>query len=582
MSLTKITTPELLDFPNNSTSSINTSGTVIPKGLQGISVHYLIVGGGAGGGSSWANNHGGSGGGGAGGYITNYSSDPIYLTPSTNYPIDVGDGGAAGVVSGGSGTGQGVNGGNSVFASLIAVGGGGGAGEDEKGEDGGSGGGSGNSRPTQGKEGFSIPLQGNNGGSNTYANGAGGGGGAGSVGANASSYNGGNGGSGLQNNIDGLNSFYAAGGGGGAYQSNTAGTGGSGIGGDGGSGNPGGDATGIGSGGGGTDGYVTARSGGDGYKGIVILRVASTTTATFSAGVTSALTQVGGGTWTSGDKIYTITNTSSGSETVNFTSTISNFTPTTSLSAGEFRLNTSTSLIEYSPGTGWIPLVDEYITGQPSTCVCNFPTTATALYQFNDNVNDTCGNYNGIASNLDPYVTGKFGKAASFNGSSSVIDISSSTINVGTPYTISMWLNFSDVTAYKGVFANITSSRLTNEIAVVLNSGKITIYSVVSNGNTNLDAINATPQSAIANNTWYNVVIVADRSLSNKAKVYFNSVEASYTYSAGVAGTAAYSNTKIGLADGQYFDGLMDQIRLFNSVLTTSQITELYNEVVCN
>lgn len=32
MSLTKITTPELLDFPNDTTTSINTSGTVIPTG----------------------------------------------------------------------------------------------------------------------------------------------------------------------------------------------------------------------------------------------------------------------------------------------------------------------------------------------------------------------------------------------------------------------------------------------------------------------------------------------------------------------------------------------------------------------
>ena len=32
MSITKITTPELLDFPKDSTSSVNTSGTVIPTG----------------------------------------------------------------------------------------------------------------------------------------------------------------------------------------------------------------------------------------------------------------------------------------------------------------------------------------------------------------------------------------------------------------------------------------------------------------------------------------------------------------------------------------------------------------------
>lgn len=204
--------------------------------------------------------------------------------------------------------------------------------------------------------------------------------------------------------------------------------------------------------------------------------------------------------------------------------------------------------------------------------------TSTATYQLNNATTSIPSNtYPGTASNIT-YTTGKFGNAAVFNGSSSVIDVSSSAINVGTPYTISMWLNFSDVTAYKGVFANITSSRLTNEIAVVLNNGKITIYSVVSNGNTSLDAINATPQSAIANNTWYNVVIVADRSLANKAKVYFNSVETSYTYSAGVASTAAYSDTKIGLADGQYFDGLIDQVRFFASSLPQAAITALYNE----
>jgi hypothetical protein len=212
-------------------------------------------------------------------------------------------------------------------------------------------------------------------------------------------------------------------------------------------------------------------------------------------------------------------------------------------------------------------------------------TTATGFTSF-DPTGFTLGSANGFNTSGADYVSWNWKagntSAAAFNGSSSVIDISSSTINVGTPYTISMWLNFSDVTAYKGVFANITSSRLTNEIAVVLNNGKITIYSVVSNGNTNLDAINATPQSAIANNTWYNVVIVADRSLANKAQVYFNGVETSYTYSAGVAGTAAYSDTKIGLADGVYFDGKINQVRLFNTVLSSTQASALYNETASN
>jgi len=175
-------------------------------------------------------------------------------------------------------------------------------------------------------------------------------------------------------------------------------------------------------------------------------------------------------------------------------------------------------------------------------------------------------------------LSSNFEKAAVFNGSSSIIGIPTSTINVANPYSISMWLNIADVTQYKGFFVNVTSSRLTNQISVVLNSGKITIYSVVSNGNTNLDAITVTPQSAIVNNTWFNLVIVADRSATNKAKVFFNSVEGSYVYQSGVASTAAYSETRFGIADGQYFNGKIDQVRIYSSALGSSDITKLYNE----
>ena len=210
---------------------------------------------------------------------------------------------------------------------------------------------------------------------------------------------------------------------------------------------------------------------------------------------------------------------------------------------------------------------------------CNFPTGAgcEALYQFEDNATDTCGNYNGTTNNVT-YTSGLFSKAALFNGTSTDIDISSSAINVGNPYTLSMWLNFTDVTnGDQGIFANITSSRLTNEIAVVFHLGLFYIYSVVSNGNTNLDAITVTPPSTIANNTWYNVIITADRSLTNKAKVFINGSECSYSVNSGAASTQAYSNIKIGLADGtnRFFEGKLDQLRFFNTALTAAQVTEL-------
>ena len=79
------------------------------------------------------------------------------------------------------------------------------------------------------------------------------------------------------------------------------------------SGNPTGDPgdANTGGGGGASAGGGTA-TGGAGGSGIVILRLPSTHTLTFSGGVTSSTATVGS------DKVYTITATSSTSETVTF------------------------------------------------------------------------------------------------------------------------------------------------------------------------------------------------------------------------------------------------------------------------
>jgi hypothetical protein len=246
-------------------------------------VEVLVVAGGGSGGSRHA------GGGGAGGLIYNSSflvSAPVNVT--------VGDGGASI-----SGSVQGINGSNSVFSTLIAIGGGGG-GRDitQPAGNGGSGGGQFGTSPT----GQGTPGQGNNGGlgsqpSNfngsiyTYGGegtyGGGGGGGAGAVGTNSTSSTGpgitaGAGGIGLQYSISGTPTYYAGGGGGGATTTSgsgsTGGAGGLGGGGAGGgsvnnltNGQAGTDGTG---GGGGAGGFTSGTNfaSGKGGSGIVIVR----------------------------------------------------------------------------------------------------------------------------------------------------------------------------------------------------------------------------------------------------------------------------------------------------------------------
>ena len=90
--------------------------------------------------------------------------------------------------------------------------------------------------------------------------------------------------------------------------------------------------------------------------------------------------------------------------------------------------NTLTALI----GKNFVNVV------QCTTATCDYPTTAKALYQLNDNPNDTCGNYNGVETDIT-YAAGQYGKAAVFNGSSSKITTSGKPMGSSDTLSISFW-----------------------------------------------------------------------------------------------------------------------------------------------
>jgi hypothetical protein len=272
-------------FPSTDSSNTNLtlSGLTV---VTPLTISYLVVAGGGAGGTG----NGGSGGGGAGGLLTNYGGAALTLSVSTNYPVTVGAGGStAGNVS----NIQGNDGSNSIFASIIADGGGGGgAWNGQVGRAGGSGGGGGatNSGTTAG--GTYTTGQGNSGGTGTTGTTpypGGGGGGAGAAGNNGTNGVVANGGIGLTNTITGSSVIYAGGGGAGTEDSSSGtGMGGSGIGGNGGwnglLATSGTQNTGSGGGGGGyPSGWFDNGSGG---SGIVILRYLSLFTLSGLSGTT--------------------------------------------------------------------------------------------------------------------------------------------------------------------------------------------------------------------------------------------------------------------------------------------------------
>jgi hypothetical protein len=263
------------------------------------SVEILVVAGGGGGGISYTGNtYSSSGGGGAGGLIYN-ASHPV--VPGTTYPITVGAGGAAATTQPSTGA----NGQNSIFGTLVAIGGGGGAGSTAPsgtfgtaGSGGSGGGGSGGSSPTF-NGGPAIAGQGYPGG--TTANnvwGGAGGGGAGGPGSGTGGIGqqpGYPGGPGLYFNISGTLTAYAGGGGGGGYS--VGGVGGIGGGGAGGYAPAGGGSSSsatagtANTGGGGGGGTYNTNSAAAGGSGIVIVKYKRTQARLTATSNTAVVTQ---------------------------------------------------------------------------------------------------------------------------------------------------------------------------------------------------------------------------------------------------------------------------------------------------
>ena len=255
------------------------------------------------------------------------------------------------------------------------------------------------------------------------------------------------------------------------------------------------------------------------------------------------------------------------------------YRPATSLNTGEFRYNEQLGYVEYYDGSIWRQIADEYITGQPTTCICNYPAQGVSLYEFQDNANDVCGFYPLTEVGSPSYVTGKFGKAIQFNGTSQ--GVTSTSAVIPTPAaTISLWYNGNGtaLTEFYIIGAGVGVGSYGLDIhyynsgfwAGVVDGGS---FQGVGGGVTTVNT-----------STWYHLALTWDGSTTtNSLKLYLNGALETNITPTVAASSLTYSSFGIGkTATATYAPGIVDQVRIFDSVLTPTQITELYNEVICN
>ena len=210
-------------------------------------------------------------------------------------------------------------------------------------------------------------------------------------------------------------------------------------------------------------------------------------------------------------------------------------------------------------------------------------TTATttslglvASYSFDEGsgtaVSDASGNGNtGTISNATWTTNGKYGRALSFNGSSARVNVpNSASLQLATRMTLEAWVNPTTVSAaWRDVIYKGTDNYYIE--------GTSAQGGAPAGGGTFGGAgANATAASALPANSWSHLALTYDGAA---LRLYVNG---NLVATQSKTGTIATSTSQLQIGGdgvyGQYFSGLIDEVRIYNTALTAVQIQADMNQ----
>jgi hypothetical protein len=200
----------------------------------------------------------------------------------------------------------------------------------------------------------------------------------------------------------------------------------------------------------------------------------------------------------------------------------------------------------------------------------NMPSGLVAHYKLNDDALDSSGNgNNGVTTNLT-YTTGKINNCGSFNGSSDKVFVENSSGEVwdgSSDISVSLWFKCVGST---GVVQRVFSHPATGT------PGNRIYFSTSTNASTiNFTRGSITTSSMpLALNTWYHVVMTSN---SSTFKVYVNA--STFAGPTSYTTTGARADMYMGTISGsnEFFNGYIDDVRIYNKALTPSEINDIYN-----
>jgi hypothetical protein len=213
----------------------------------------------------------------------------------------------------------------------------------------------------------------------------------------------------------------------------------------------------------------------------------------------------------------------------------------------------------------------------PPVCV-NPPSGLVSWWPGENNANDIQSSNHGMLQNGATFAVGKVDQAFSFDGIDDVLEVNDDpSLKPANAITVDAWIY------WRGPQANynriLTKRRVTSvggiSYHLVIVGNKLFWGINVSGGITG-SAENVSDSNDFPTNTWHHVVGTYDGA---SLRLYIDGIQVA---SRAQSGSIAYDTEPlvIGWYDsnfGEYFDGLIDEVEIFNRALSAAEIQSIYN-----
>jgi hypothetical protein len=307
---------------------------------------------------------------------------------------------------------------------------------------------------------------------------------------------------------------------------------------------------------------------------ILILTLGSPPTTTTSS--TTSSTSVSTTLMSSSTTSSSTTTSSTSSTTTTSTSSTSSTTPSSTTSSSTSTSRTSTSSSTTTTTTvATVTTTSSSTTSTSSTSSTTSPASTPGLvaaYGFSEGsgslIGDRSGNGNAGSTTGTAWTTaGRFGSALVFNGTTSWVTVPhSAALNLSTALTIEAWVYPTVAPAgWRTVVAKERPSGVVYYLHAGSSSPSPATGLVVATGEQTLYGVAQLPA-----NTWTHLAATYDGAAQ---RLYVNGVQVSTRAQTGQISTST-SPLRLGgnASYGEYFQGRIDEVRLYNRALTAAQI----------